>query len=106
MAALAQVLSRSSDATVPLPRRLAEFVHDELHRLNRGLWSAQDVARFLGVHRNWVYLQAEAGSLPCVRIGGLVRFDPEIIRGIGRGEHVKGGRVIAVPVARKRNDRK
>ena len=103
---LAHALARSSGASVPVPRQVAELLHAELHRLTRGLWSAQDVAHFLGVHRNWVYLQAEAGSLPCVRIGGLVRFDPEIIRAIGRGERVKGGRVIAVPVARNRNDRK
>jgi excisionase family DNA binding protein len=104
--ALAHVLARSSGATVPFPRQLAGLLQDELQRLTRGLWSAQDVARFLGVHRNWVYLQAEAGSLPCVRVGGLVRFDPEVIRAIGRGEQVRGGRVIAVPVARKRNERK
>lgn len=104
--ALADVLARNSGGTVALPRQLAEIVHSELERLSGGLWDAQDVARFLGVHRNWVYLQAEAGSLPCVRIGGLVRFEPEIIRAIGRGQQIKGGRVIAMPVARKRNDRK
>jgi hypothetical protein len=36
----------------------------------------------------------------------LVRFEAEIIRAIGRGQQIKGGRVIAMPVARKRNDRK
>lgn len=70
------------------------------------LWDAHDVARFLGVHRNWVYLQAEAGTIPCVRLGGLLRFEPDTIRAIGKGEPVKGGRVVAMPVTRKRNDRK
>lgn len=48
------------------------------------LWSAADVARFLGVHRNWVYSNAGRPHLPCVRIGALLRFDPEVIRGLGR----------------------
>jgi hypothetical protein len=70
------------------------------------LWDARDVARFLGVHRNWVYLQAEAGTIPCVRIGGLLRFEPDTIRAIGKGDPVKGGRVVAIPVARQRSDPK
>ncbi|HEY6912719.1 MAG TPA: helix-turn-helix domain-containing protein [Myxococcales bacterium] len=70
------------------------------------LWDARDVARFLRVHRNWVYLNAEAGTIPCVRVGGVLRFEPGTIRAIGKGQPVKGGRVVAVPVARNRIDRK
>jgi excisionase family DNA binding protein len=29
----------------------------------------QDVARYLKVSRSWVYQRAEAGQLPCVRVG-------------------------------------
>jgi len=104
-AALADVLARSRGNTIAISRGVAEMIHVELERLLGGLWDARDVARFLGVHRNWVYLQAEAGTLPCVRIGGLVRFEPDTIRAIGRGQQVKGGRVIVIPVARKRIDR-
>jgi excisionase family DNA binding protein len=50
------------------------------------LWDAKDVATFLKVSRSWVYQRAEAGELPCVRIGALLRFDPEKIRAYGRGE--------------------
>lgn len=51
-----------------------------------GLWDSNDVARYLKVSRSWVYHRAEAGLLPCVRIGSLLRFDPDVIARIARGE--------------------
>ena len=51
-----------------------------------GLWDANDVAAYLKVSRSWVYHRAEAGQLPCVRVGGLLRFDPSEIRASARGE--------------------
>ncbi len=53
---------------------------------NAGLWDAKDVAAFLKVSRSWVYHQAEAGLLPCLRIGSLLRFDSGSIRRFARGE--------------------
>ncbi len=44
------------------------------------LWDADDVALFLKASRSWVYHRAEAGKLPCLRIGGLLRFQPAAIR--------------------------
>ena len=44
------------------------------------LWDAKDVAAYLKVSRSWVYHQAEAGRLPYIRVGGLVRFDPRALR--------------------------
>ncbi len=44
------------------------------------LWDANDVAAYLKASRSWVYQKAEAGLLPCMRIGGLLRFDPAAIR--------------------------
>ena len=49
-------------------------VHDDR------LWDANDVAKYLKVSRSWVYHRAEAGLIPCVRVGGLLRFDPAAIR--------------------------
>jgi len=49
------------------------------------LWDAQDVARYLKVSRSWVYHQTEAGVLPHLRVGGLLRFDPETIRAYAKG---------------------
>lgn len=50
-----------------------------------GLWDANDVARYLKVSRSWVYQRAEAGLLPCVRVGGLLRFRPDSVRAIADG---------------------
>ena len=48
----------------------------------------EDVATYLKASRSWVYLHAEDGTLPCVRIGGLLRFLPDQIRAYARGESV------------------
>jgi excisionase family DNA binding protein len=59
------------------------------------LWDANDVARYLRVSRSWVYHRSESGALPCLRIGGLVRFDPAAIIAFARGQigalAVRGG---------------
>jgi excisionase family DNA binding protein len=60
-----------------------------------GLWDANDVAGYLKVSRSWVYHRAEAGQLPCVRVGGLLRFDPAAIRASARGEAMVTKRVVA-----------
>lgn len=54
-----------------------------------GLWDANDVARFIKASRSWVYQRAQAGQLPCVKIGGLLRFEPTAIRAFIRGQGTK-----------------
>ena len=49
---------------------------DSLREEAHELWDANDVARYMKVSRSWVYQRAEAGLLPCLRLGGLLRFDP------------------------------
>lgn len=44
------------------------------------LWKVSDVARFLSMSGSWVYKEAEAGRLPCLRLGAALRFRPEVIR--------------------------
>ncbi len=58
----------------------------ELEAQRQGLWTTKEVAAFLRVSRSWVYHQAEAGLLPCLRVGSLLRYDPEAIRRFARGE--------------------
>ena len=53
---------------------------------DHALWEARDVAAFLRVSLSWVYQQLEAGFLPYLRIGSLLRFEPDAIRRFARGE--------------------
>lgn len=63
---------------------------------NDELWDANDVARYLKASRSWVYHQAEAGRLPHLRIGGLLRFEPPTVKAFARGEADRGGRVLTM----------
>jgi predicted DNA-binding transcriptional regulator AlpA len=64
-----QVLAKVEDKTI------GPTVSDDSR-----LWDANDVARFIGASRSWVYHQAEAGRLPCIRLLGFLRFDPQVVR--------------------------
>jgi len=44
------------------------------------LWTVQDVSRFAQTSRSWVYQRAAEGALPTLKIGGLLRFDPQAIK--------------------------
>lgn len=44
------------------------------------LWTWREVARALRVSRSWVYAKAMCGELPSLRVGGMLRFDPEAVR--------------------------
>ena len=61
---------------------------------NEELWDANDVARYLKASRSWVYHQAEAGRLPHLRIGGLLRFEPPTVKAFARGEAGHGAKVL------------
>lgn len=55
------------------------------------LWTWREVADYLKLSRSWVYREAEAGRLPCLRLPsaggkGSLRFEPEQIRAYARGE--------------------
>lgn len=58
------------------------------------LWDANDVAHYLKVSRSWVYHRAEAGELPCLRVGALLRFEPDAIRAFARGEWTRRSSVV------------
>ena len=53
-------------------------------RANDTLWTAKDVARYVKGSVSWVYKAAEAGLLPCVRIGSMLRFEPAAVRSFVR----------------------
>ena len=52
------------------------------HALRGVAW----VAEFLNVSKSWVYQAAASGTLPSIRVGAALRFDPEAIRAWLRGE--------------------
>jgi len=63
----------------------------------RALRDVNWLAQFLGVSKSWVYQATSSGVLPCVRIGALVRFDPEVIKAWVRGDT---GKSVALPKCR------
>ncbi len=63
----------------------------------RALRDVSWVAQFLGVSKSWVYQATASGTIPCVRVGALVRFDPTVIKAWVRGELAKS---ISLPKCR------
>ena len=55
-----------------------------------GLWTVDDVAKLLRASKSWIYKQATAGKLPCIRIGAMLRFEPPAIRA-WLASHREGG---------------
>ena len=54
-------------------------------RVHRTLWDVRDVAHYLKASVSWVYKAAERRELPCIRVGGLLRFDPGAVRAFALG---------------------
>ena len=54
------------------------------------LWTTREVANLLKASTSWVYKASEAGTLPCIRIGAMLRFDPRAIRAWLSGQAVAG----------------
>jgi len=69
----------------------------EVSRL-QALRSVAWVAEFLGVSKSWVYQATAAGRIPCTRIGGALRFDPEVIRAWRSGDG--SGAIVKLPSCR------
>lgn len=66
------------------------------------LWDANDVASFLKVSRSWVYHRAECGELPHLRVGGLLRFEPDVILAYARGETRPKALPLGTPLLERR----
>ena len=50
------------------------------------LWTVHDVAEFLRMSRSWVNKRAADGTLPVLRIGRAIRFDPADVRRFASGD--------------------
>jgi excisionase family DNA binding protein len=57
-------------------------------------WKTKDVAEFLQASESWVRHAVADGRLPCIKIGGLLRFDPAEIRALVEGSRREPGRVL------------
>jgi hypothetical protein len=66
------------------------------------LWTARDVAAFLKASLSWVYLHADAGTLPSVKVVGLRRFIPAQVKAFAAGEPIPPSKVLSFPVSGSR----
>jgi len=64
------------------------------------LWTAREVAAFMKASPSWVYLHAEAGTLPSVKVLGLRRFIPAQIKAFAAGQSVPPSNILSFPVDR------
>ena len=59
------------------------------------LIDVNEMARTLGVPVSWLYQRTRTGTIPCVRVGKYVRFDPqevlEFLR--AKGSHGNAGQL-------------
>ena len=58
------------------------------------------LAAFLEVSTSWVYQATASGVIPCVRVGALVRFDPQVIKAWVRGELPAKASTVKLPKCR------
>jgi excisionase family DNA binding protein len=63
------------------------------------LWTVAEVAAFLKVSRSFVYQACAAKTIPHVRVGTALRFDPVVLRAWVRGEHAVT-KVVTLPGCR------
>jgi hypothetical protein len=84
---------------VPLPLRSSVFLEQPALGGLLVVSSAEDSA--LPV---WVYHRVECGELPCLRVGGLLRFEPEAVHSFARGQIAPASSQVSRPqlVPRKR----
>jgi excisionase family DNA binding protein len=66
---------------------------------DEALWTVAEVAAFLKVSRSFVYQACAAKTVPHVRIGASLRFDPATLRAWVRGERADA-RVGVLPGCR------
>lgn len=54
------------------PTRITDII-----RNHRTFWTADELSEVLAISRKHVYKLAKSGRIPCYRMGGAIRFDPE-----------------------------
>ncbi len=99
-------LKLDPQAVEAIARRVAELLEYRAAQDVPGLVDAAELARRMGMERDWVY--AHASELGAVRLGAgpkaRLRFDPEVA--IERMRRRAEGKRPAVPIHRPRRDRR
>jgi excisionase family DNA binding protein len=49
----------------------------DIVRHRGSLWNADELAGVLDLSRKHIYKLSKSGRIPCIRMGGAIRFDPE-----------------------------
>lgn len=70
--------------------------------LSDGMWSAEQVAAFLGMSKSWVYERAESGELAAVRLGGRLRFSSHVVREYAQRGEQEAPKVISMSARRRK----
>ena len=66
----------------------------EAVQLRETLWTVAEVAEYLRVSVSWVYMHVQLSDLPHLRVGGLLRFQPDAVRAYVRGESLPEASVL------------
>jgi excisionase family DNA binding protein len=53
---------------------------------SESLLTVEELAKILRLHPKTVYRLVEKGKLPCIRVGRNVRFSPDVIKQLSKGE--------------------
>lgn len=52
-------------------------------------WRVKEAAKFLSCSISWIYKAAAKGQIPCIRIGAMLRFDPERLRTFAKAHELE-----------------
>lgn len=63
---------------------------------NEALWTPKELGAFLKVSRSWIYARVEAGLLPCLHVGGLLRFSPSQVKAWLESQQRQAAKVLPI----------
>ena len=61
----------------------------EVLQMPERLMTIEEVAEFLQVKKNTIYKKIQRGQIPYIKMGGLLRFDPQQIEAFVRSQTIE-----------------
>jgi excisionase family DNA binding protein len=58
--------------------------------MNESWLTAKQVAKNLGVSQSWILRKAKCKIIPCIKIGGIIRFSEKDVNDWIRAHQIKG----------------